>query len=140
MRSKFVSHLAGSAKTILWSVLYRAHQDLLHLSRQRWSDLAWSRVLGKIKYQERVVLGVRTGQQVKHCRCETINVRRWLHSSTKKFRWCITHSTNRRDSLLLLRNPPRNTKIDKHNPAGVAIDHQVSGLEITIDDRFGSRV
>src|SRR6476660_8252852 len=58
MCGKFVSHLTCGAKTILVSVLDRAHQDLFHLSRQRWSNLARSRVLGKIKYQERIVLGI----------------------------------------------------------------------------------
>ena len=49
----------------------------------------------EIEYQQRIVLRIGSGQQVKHRSAETVNVRRRLHSPTEELRRRITHRANR---------------------------------------------
>jgi hypothetical protein len=84
MIRELVSQLARGPETIFGLYSNRPHQDHLHLARDRRRDLARSRVLREVENQERIVLRIGAGQQVKHRRAETVNIRRRLHTSTEQ--------------------------------------------------------
>src|SRR5215213_9723950 len=56
MNRELISQFARRSETIFGLVLDRAHQDHLHLRRERGRDLARSRVLREIENQQRIVL------------------------------------------------------------------------------------
>src|SRR6266478_8246613 len=91
MRSQRVAHLTGGRETIFRFVFNRTHQDLFHLAGDRGRYLAWPRIFLKVKNQKRIVLRIRSGNQVKHRRTQTVNVGARLDSSTEKLWWRITH-------------------------------------------------
>src|SRR5215211_652767 len=80
MICKLVSQLARGSVTILGLVLHGPHQDQFHLTRDRRRYLAWSRVLREVEDEQRIVLRIGSGQQVKHRRAQTVDVRSRLHS------------------------------------------------------------
>src|SRR4030095_15225576 len=74
MYGQSVPQLAGRTEPIFWLVLDSSHQDLFHLARESGSDLSRSRVLAEIENQQRIVLWIRSRQQVEHRGAQAINV------------------------------------------------------------------
>src|SRR5687767_1718622 len=77
---------------------------------------------------------------MEHRCAETVDVRRRLHASAKQLGRRVTHRAYGSDTFLMLCHPARDSKINKHHATAVAINHQVSRLEVTIDNRLRSRM
>ena len=74
MVRQHIPHFTGRAKTIFRLILHRPHQNAFYLRRNPRRDLSRPRIFGEIKDQQRIVLGVRSREQMKHCRAETIKI------------------------------------------------------------------
>src|SRR5262249_16761545 len=102
--------------------------------------LSRSRILAEVEDQQRIVLRVGTGQHVKHSRAERINVRARLNLTGEQLGRRVSHSADRSHTLFGRPHNPSDAEVYKHHPASFVVEHEVSGLEIAIDDRRLLRV
>src|SRR5207244_8966818 len=121
-------------------VLDGPHQDAFHFTGKPRIDLALTRILCEIENQQRIVLRVRSGQEMKHRRAQTVNVHARIRPPAEQLRWRIAHGADGRNSLLLLVHPTGDAEINQHDPVVVAVKHQIRGLQIAIDDRLPASV
>src|SRR5256714_10656572 len=136
MMTQRVSHLRSRLKTMFGFVFDSAYQNSFNLTGERRIDLSRPRILGEIKNQQRIVLRVSARQQMEKRRPQTINVDAWIGFAAEQLGRRITHGSDRGYAFLFLVNPTGNSKIDQHHAAVITVDHDVSGLQIAIDNRL----
>src|SRR5215471_16163932 len=78
MRAERVAHFGARLKPVLRLVFDSANQQVFHLGRELGIYLARPRVLGEIEDQQRVVLRIRSGEQVKHGCAKAVDVNPWI--------------------------------------------------------------
>ena len=117
-------------------VLDGPHQDAFHFTGKPRIDLTRTRILCEIENQQWIILRVRSGQEMKHRRPQTVNVHARIRPPAEQLRRRIAHGADGRNSLLQLVHPTGDAKINQHDAVAVAVKHQIRGLQIAVDDRL----
>ena len=119
-------HLESTRKSSVGVVFDRPHQNAFDLVGQTRIDLPRTRIFLKIKDQQRIILRIGTGQKMEHRRTEAVDVRTRFDLPAEKLRRSVTHRTDSGDALFLgLVDRTRNSEVDQHDTARVAVDHDV---------------